>query len=135
MERTLRRRDHLSAESLYRGTGLRQNDGGAGRGGPRKMNNASAGAWLPQIESARSAADLVRLLRDYLAALTPEERAQLPAGCSAENISSSAQIQEWAVALAQADLRTSGAANAAGALHAAAIVFAAAGTRLPRVAE
>ena len=136
MERTLRQRDHGGAQTLYQGTELRQNGAARAGEGREKMKNASAGAWLTQIESARSAADLVRLLRDYLVSLTPEERAQLPAGCSAENISSPAEIQEWAVALAQADLKLiSGTANAAGALHAAAIVFAAAGTRLPRVAE
>jgi hypothetical protein len=99
------------------------------------MNNPPAGAWLSQIESARSAAELVRLLRDYLASLTPEARAQLPAGCAAENISSPAEIQEWAVSLAQEDLRTPGAPRDAQTLHLAAIIFAAAGSRLPKVAE
>ena len=98
------------------------------------MNNPPAGAWLSQIESTRSAAELVRLLRDYLASLTPEERAQLPPGCIAENVSSPAEIQEWAVALAQVDLKTSP-EQSADALRLAAIIFAAAGTRLPRVAE
>jgi len=99
------------------------------------MNNPPAGAWLSQIESARSAAELLRLIRDYLASLTPEQRAQLPAGCVAENISSPSEIQEWAVALAQGDLKTSGTPHSAETLRLAAIVFAAAGTRLPRVAE
>ena len=99
------------------------------------MNNPPAGAWLSQIESARSAAELLRLLRDYLASLTPEERAQLPAGCVADNITGPSEIQEWAVALAQGDLKTSGTPQSAETLRFAAIVFAAAGTRLPRVAE
>ena len=99
------------------------------------MNNPPAGAWLSQIESARSAAELARLLRDYLASLTPEERAQLPDGCAAANISSPAEIQEWAVSLAQADLRRSGTSQDAQTLHLAAIIFAAAGTRLPKVAD
>lgn len=99
------------------------------------MNNPPAGAWLSQIENARATAELVRLLRDFLASLTPEERAQLPAGCVAENISSTAEIQEWAVSLAQHDLKTSGTTRSADTLHLAAIVFAAAGTRLPKVAE
>jgi hypothetical protein len=99
------------------------------------MNNPPAGAWLSQIESTRSAAELVRLLRDYLASLTPEERAQLPAGCVAESISSPAEIQEWAVSLAQGDLKRSGTHEDAQTLRLAAIIFAAAGTRLPKVAE
>ena len=99
------------------------------------MNNPPAGAWLSQIESARTAAELVRLLRDYLTSLTPEERAQLPPGCVAERISSPAEIQEWAVSLAQDDLKASGAPHDLQTLRLAAIIFAAAGTRLPKVAE
>ena len=104
-----------------------------GQGRPAdNMNNPPSGAWLSQIESARSAAELVRLLRDYLASLTPEERAQLPHGCVAENISGPAEIQEWAVALAQGDLKASP-EQSADTLRLAAIIFAAAGSRLPRV--
>jgi hypothetical protein len=99
------------------------------------MNNPPAGAWLSQIESARSAAELVRLLRDYLASLTPDERAQLPAGCVAESISTPAEIQEWAVSLAQGDLKASGTHHDLRTLRLAAIIFAAAGTRLPKVSE
>ncbi len=100
------------------------------------MNNPPAGAWLSQIEAARSTAELVRMLRDYVVALSPEERAHLPAGCVAESIQSAADIQVLAVMLAQADLRTTGSATGAtDALHQAAVVFAAAGSRLPKVAE
>ena len=99
------------------------------------MNNPPAGAWLSQIEGARSATELVRLLRDYLSALAPEERAHLPAACTADNISSASDIQEWAVTLAREDLKGTGTAGVDDGLHHAAVVFAAAGSRLPRVAE
>jgi hypothetical protein len=99
------------------------------------MTNPPPGAWLSQIESARSVAELVRMLRDYLGSISVEDRAHLPAQCTPDNISSAADIQEWAVALAHADLRATGGADATHALHQAALVFAAAGTRLPRVAE
>jgi hypothetical protein len=99
------------------------------------MNNPPPGAWLSQIEGARTVAELVRMLRDYLSAMSAEDRAQLPERCAPENISSVADIQEWAVALAHADLRATGSSGSAHALHQAALVFAAAGTRLPRVVE
>lgn len=99
------------------------------------MNNPPPGAWLSQIEGARTIAELVRMLRDYLGSMSAEDRAHLPERCVPENISTGADIQEWAVALAHADLRATGGADTAQALHQAALVFAAAGTRLPRVAE
>ena len=99
------------------------------------MNNPPAGAWLSQIEGARTTAELVRVLRDYLAALSPEERAHLPSGCTSENISHASDIQEWAVTLAREDLKGTGSAGVPEGLHHAAVVFAAAGSRLPRVTE
>jgi hypothetical protein len=99
------------------------------------MNYPPSGAWLSQIEGARSTAELVRLLRDYLSALTPEQHAHLPAMCTAENISSAADIQEWAVILARDDLKATGSAGVRDGLQHAAVVFAAAGSRLPKVAE
>lgn len=99
------------------------------------MKNPPAGTWLSQIESARSVAELARLLRNYLEALDAEDRGRLPAGCTAEAISSAADIQEWAVTLAQEDLKSSSAAEGSQALHHAAVVFAAAGARVPKMAE
>jgi hypothetical protein len=99
------------------------------------MNNPPASAWLSQIEGARSTAELVRLLRDYLTALSAEERAHLPAACTVDNISNAADIQEWSVTLAREDLKTTGSASVRSGLQHAAVVFAAAGSRLPKVAE
>ena len=99
------------------------------------MNNPPAGAWLLQIESARSVSELVRMLRDYLGGLSPDAKAHLPPGCNAANINNAADVQEWAVALAQADLRATGSAQGTDTLHQAAVVFAAAGSRLPRLGE
>lgn len=67
--------------------------------------------------------------------MSPEERAQLPSGCSAEDISRVADIQEWAVTLTHADLKATPSEGSTDALHQAAVVFAAAGAKLPRVAE
>jgi len=99
------------------------------------MNNSPASAWLSQVDGARSAADLARILRDYLNALTPEHRDALPAGCRPENLTTAAEIQEWAVTLAHQDLRTREPMNGTDVLHQAAVLFAAAGTKLPKVAE
>ena len=79
--------------------------------------------------------DLVRVLRTYIASLTPDERASLPLGFDAERISHPADIQEWAVTLAHEDLKATGSGKTTPTLHQAAMVFAAAGARLPKVSE
>ena len=90
--------------------------------------------WVWQIEGARSAADVVRVLREYVAALTVDDRARfLPEGM-AQTLSSPGEVQEWAVTLAHRDLKTNESADSA-ALHEAAIVFAAASARLAKVAS
>ena len=96
-------------------------------------NPPPAAQWLSQIEGARSAADLVRVLRDYMASLNEVDRAHLPAMGAHNALSDAAAIQEWAVTLAQLDLKEGGATGTT-ALHEAAMVFAAAGTRLAKVA-
>ena len=95
------------------------------------MNDAHRATWLSQIEAARSVRDLVGILRDYLSSMTPDQAAELPRGCTAENISIASEIQEWAVALAREDLKGAG----EGVLHQAAGVFSAAGAKLPKLAE
>ena len=95
------------------------------------MNDSPPAAWLSQIEGVHTAADLARVLRDYLRSLTPEQHAALPRGCTPEAISGPAEIQEWAVTLAHADLKLGGST----ALHGAAVIFAAAGAKLPKLGE
>ena len=96
-------------------------------------NPPPAAQWLSQIEGARSAADLVRVLRDYVAALTQDDRARfLPEGI-AQAISSPGEVQEWAVTLAHLDLKANESTDSA-PLHEAAMVFAAASARLAKVA-
>jgi hypothetical protein len=97
------------------------------------MRNTPAGAWLAQIEGARTTQDLVGILRDYLNSMTADEVAQLPRDCNANNISTAAEIQEWAVTLARDDLKAGGADH--DVLRQAAAVFTAAGARLPRMGE
>lgn len=97
------------------------------------MRNTPAGAWLSQIENARSTRDLIGILRDYLNSMTAEQAAELPRTCDAENISTAAEIQEWAVTLARDDLKAGGTENSV--LHQAAAVFTAAGARLPRMGD
>ena len=94
------------------------------------MKNQAAGPWLSQIETARSTRDLVSVLRDFLGSMTQEQLRELPHTCRAENISTAAEIQEWAVTLAREDLKT---APGKDALHLAAAVFAAAGGKLPKL--
>lgn len=88
-------------------------------------------AWLARIESAHSVAELIRTLRDYLASLSAEEIAQLPKGVSGASLAGAADIQEWAVMLAHHDLRGDPDAQA---LHRSAVVFAAAGAKIPKLA-
>jgi hypothetical protein len=95
------------------------------------MKNQEAGRWLSQIETARSTRDLVTVLRDFLASMTQEQVRELPGMCRAENISTAAEIQEWAVTLAREDLKS--AVSEKDGLHLAAAVFAAAGGKLPKL--
>jgi len=95
-------------------------------------NPPAAAQWLSQIEGARSAADLVRVLREYVGSLNDEERAQLPAFDGAGALTDAADVQEWAVTLAQFDLKEGGTPELR-ALHDAAVVFAAAGAKLAKV--
>ena len=95
------------------------------------MKNQAAGPWLSQIETARSTRDLVAALRDFLGSLTQEELGELPQACRPENISTAAEIQEWAVTLAREDLKSANPER--GGLHLAAAVFAAAGGKLPKL--
>jgi len=98
------------------------------------MKNSPAGAWLSQIETARSGAELVRLMRDYVAGLSAEERAQLPPDCAWDNLNAPADLQECAVTLAHGDLKAIGSAETTDALRQAAVVFAAAAAKLTKVA-
>ena len=124
----------ITGESLYQGTELRENGDRQGRTRKNAMRNPPPAAqWLSQIEGARSAADLVRVLRDYVAALTQDDRARfLPEGI-AQAISSPGEVQEWAVTLAHLDLKANESTDSA-PLHEAAMVFAAASARLAKVA-
>ena len=66
-----------SGETLYRGTELRENDDRDGRTRKNAMKNPPPAAqWLSQIEGARSSADVVRVMREYLATLAIENRAR-----------------------------------------------------------
>ena len=96
-------------------------------------NPPPAAQWLSQIESARSSAELVRVLREYMASLDERGRAQLPALGAHNAIADAASVQEWAVTLAQLDLKADGSPESH-ALHEAAVVFAAAAARLAKVA-
>ena len=95
------------------------------------MNDSPAREWLSQIEVAHTAADLVRVLRDYLGSLRADQVDSLPVACRPGAINAPADIQEWAVTLAREDLTLGGSA----ALHEAAVIFAAAGSKLAKVAE
>ena len=95
------------------------------------MNDSPARSWLSQIEAAHSAADLMRVVRDYIASLPPDQLGALPRGLTPQAIATPANIQEWAVMLARADLTLGGSPG----LHQAAVVFAAAGSKLAKVAE
>jgi len=94
------------------------------------MNDSPARAWLSQIDAAHSAADLARVVREYLGSLMPDQLAALPVACRADAIAAPSDIQEWAVTLARDDLTLGGSAT----LHEAAVIFAAAGSKLAKVA-
>jgi hypothetical protein len=96
-------------------------------------NPPPAAPWLSHIEVARSAAEVVRVVQEYLATLTMDDRARfLPHG-GADAISSPSDVQEWAVTLAHLDLKGADESPDSVALHEAAVVFAAAGAKLVKV--
>jgi hypothetical protein len=95
-------------------------------------NPPPAAQWLSQIEGARSSADVVRVMREYLATLAIENRARFLPDGDIQGVSSASEVQELAVTLAHLDLKTSQSRDSA-ALHEAAMVFAAAGARLAKV--
>ena len=90
-------------------------------------------SWLAQIENAHTTAEILRIVRDYLASLGAEEAAQLPTGISQEAVQAPGDVQEWAVMLAHSDLR--GGPDTPAALHRAAVVLAAAASKMPKLAE
>jgi len=96
-------------------------------------NPPPAAQWLSQIEGARSSADVVRVMREYLATLPIENRARFLPDGDIQSISSASEVQELAVTLAHLDLKSEHSRDSA-TLHEAALVFAAAGLRLAKVA-
>ena len=99
----------------------------------RAVKTPPPSAWLAQVEGARSVAELLRAMRDYLASLDPEEIAHLPKGVAPDTLRFADDIQACAVTLAHEDLRQG--ANAPASLHRSAMVFAAAAAKVPRLAE
>ena len=99
------------------------------------MRSTPLGAWIAQVQGARSEEELVRVMKEYFAALAPDELARLPEDCRPQVLDGKDDVLSWAVVLSRADLKFSGDPGVASQLHEIATVFAAAGTRFPRMAE
>ena len=62
--------------------------------------------WQPLLSAAATEADVLRIMREYLATLGPEDIALLPDSCRIPAIHSTQDIEYAAVSLAQCDLKS-----------------------------
>ena len=58
-------------------------------------------AWHSRVESAASAEDVVGLMRDYVASLTPEQLAQLPERYRPLRVKAEDDLEYWTFKLSQ----------------------------------
>ena len=86
--------------------------------------------WQPLLSSAATEADVLRLMREYLAVLQPADLVSLPESCRISTIRSTQDIELAAVTLAQCDLKSDPAAAASRLLTEMAHTFAWAQARL-----
>jgi hypothetical protein len=86
--------------------------------------------WQPLLNSASTEADVLRIMREYLAALLPEDVALLPENCRISSIRSTEDVETAAVTLAQCDLKANHADPASKLLTEMAHTFAWAQARL-----
>ena len=86
--------------------------------------------WKGRIQMAMDVDELVRVVREYLAAWQPHQLARLPIEVGATALANSSDISVRAVLAAQADLRRKGEGEAAELLHQMALTLMAAATRL-----
>jgi hypothetical protein len=82
------------------------------------------------LNSAASEADVLRIMRDYLATLLPDEVALLPESCRIASIRSTQDVELAAVTLAHCDLKANPAEPASKLLTEMAHTFAWAQARL-----
>jgi hypothetical protein len=52
-------------------------------------------AWHSRVEDARSAEEVVTLMRDYVASLTPEQLGQLPDRCRPLRVKAEDDLEYW----------------------------------------
>lgn len=86
--------------------------------------------WIPLLQSCSSEHDLVRVLRDFLATIPPQDLAAIPAGAGIASLESAVDVAGIAVSLAREELLFSGDDQARTLLNNVTTVFAAAAMRL-----
>ena len=89
--------------------------------------------WIPLLRTCESETDLVRVLRDFLATIPPNDLAAIPAGAGVATFESALDVAGIAVSLAREELLFSGDADARKLLNNVTAVFAAAATRLAEI--
>jgi hypothetical protein len=86
--------------------------------------------WAAGIAATQSVDDLLGLIREYIATITPSELSLLPEECRAHRLRDIDDLAEMAVTFAKCELATDPGAPAYGLLHEMALTFAAAQGRL-----
>ena len=89
--------------------------------------------WIPLLQSCESEPDLVRVLRDYIGSIPPNDLASIPAGAGIATFESAMDVAGIAVSLAREELLFSGDESARTMLNHVTAVFAAAAMRLAEI--
>lgn len=89
--------------------------------------------WIPLLQSCESEMDLVRVLREFLATLSPKDLATIPAGAGVATFETAADLAGIAVSLAREELLFRGDKSARALLNNVTKVFTAAATRLAEI--
>lgn len=89
--------------------------------------------WIPLLQSCDSESELVRVLRDFLATIPPNELAGIPAGAGIATFESALDLAGIAVSLAREELLFRGDGESRDLLNNVTAVFTAAATRLAEI--
>lgn len=91
--------------------------------------------WQRQIETAPTEADVIGIVRRYLATLPEADFLALPADCRPSLPSTPEEVATWAVHLVTAEMKRGGGDPTAELLHQLAVVFSGANTRFAQLAQ
>ena len=98
----------------------------------RSNRSVRALGWQAQLDEARYPHEVLSIARDFLAQVSPEEIAQLPAECRPDRLVDEVDVSGYALTLARAQSNTDFRAEPE-VLHKLCAFFADASTRLSQI--